>query len=135
MLPHSDVPGALSLSCDGVFTMFLYFLFIKQPLSKSLVGVTLFFQRELTVGSLPLDSGIKNQYAFLHAKSRKSKVLISHTRHYLLITAALRRVGAEKRPKTQHRRSAKRTSTFQPFQTLDRRWSSEMRGHTSPLAL
>ena len=45
MLPHSDVPGALSLSCDGVFTMFLYFLFIKQPLSKSLVGVTLLSER------------------------------------------------------------------------------------------
>lgn len=78
------------------------------------------FHTELTVGSLPLDSGIKNQYAFLYAKSRKSKVLISHTRHYLLITEALRRAGAEKRPKTQHRRSARRTSTFQPFQTLQK---------------
>lgn len=90
------------MSCDSVFTVFLYFLFIKQPLSKSLAGVSLFLS-ERTDSGLPLDSGIKNQYAFLYAKSRKSKVLISHTRHYLLITEALRRAGAEKSPKTQHR--------------------------------
>ena len=49
---RSDIHGTLSLSCDGVFTMFLYFLFIKQPLSKFLAGVTLFLS-ERTDSGLP----------------------------------------------------------------------------------
>ena len=53
LVRHSDAHGTLSLSCDSVLTMFLYFLFIKQPLSKSLAGVSLFLSDRTDSGLPP----------------------------------------------------------------------------------